>query len=937
MLIGIKATFITKMMKLTVLLALLTACSAGMDEAASLSKARQYYQSRDFRAASIELQNVLNANSQSVEGRFLRGSISLKTGDFSSAEKDLRYALENGWDQAETQLLLAEVLSRKKEYQAVLDTVSIKASYPDNIRAEFLGLLASTEQSLGKWKDSEGTIITAETIHKDALWVMKSRAMLQLFNGNAASSAATVERAIELYPANQDLWLFKATLAREKGDLAAIDENMQKVVDLEPLKMVTVWGRQARQEQCRVRLLQNQLEKALEALEPALKRFPANLELNYLRSIIAFKQDEYDVAREHLSNILRVEPEHYASLSLYGNLNYLGGDYSQAAYYLEKATAAKPGNLGDQTMLGRTYMKLGRYKDAEDRLKFVESRTGENAGLLSLMGISAIRGGDRQAGLKKLEKAAASAPDNAGIRNELARAYITTGDTGKAIGLLESALNKGDDSKKQAQTQLILVQAYLRSGEFNKAIEVSKELATQSPGSPLPHHLEGIAHEGNDDYAAARNSYRKALSIKPDFVLSMLSEAGLDVIAGDVEQARKRYEAVLKIKPEHTGAMTSLATLMAREGKKQETIDLLEKAREVDSKAIDPRVILSLFKLQEGQTAEALKLVEDARTTAPDDPRVLLALGKVQLANGKADAVKTLVRLTKRLPQLPEGHFLLAQARAAGGDLAGTRASLEKVLDLAPDHVPARLALGNLELGTGNTRAAMVIAKGLKSSGAGEADGYLLEGDVFMENKLSSLALKAYQAASGLIPWSSDPVIRINKAYRLAGNNKAGIKVLLEWLNNNPDDLAIRFALAGSYLTDGKLDAARAEYEKILVKQPENAVVLNDLAWLYHEKGKSGALEMARKASKLAPDNPVIQDTYGWILVQSGGASSGLATLEEAASKLPNNRGVQYHLAFTLAETGQVDKAKVILNDILQDGKPFGERGKAKILLAKLK
>lgn len=194
MLIGIKTTFFNKILNLAVLLALVTACSAGMDEATSLSKAREYYQSRDFRAALIELKNVLQANPQSAEGRFLRGNISLRTGYVSSAEKDLHHALKNGWDPAETQLLLAEVLYRKSEYQAVLDTVSIKDSYPDNIRAEFLGLLASAEQALGKWKDSEGTVITAETIHKNTLWGMKSRARLQLFKGDAVSSSATVDR-----------------------------------------------------------------------------------------------------------------------------------------------------------------------------------------------------------------------------------------------------------------------------------------------------------------------------------------------------------------------------------------------------------------------------------------------------------------------------------------------------------------------------------------------------------------------------------------------------------------------------------------------------------------------------------------------------------------------------------------------------------------------
>jgi len=937
MVTGTKATFITKILKLTVLVALLTACSTGMDEAASLGKAREYYQQRDLMAASIELKNVLQANPQNAEARFLLGSINLKIGDAASAEKDLRRALENGWDEAATQLLLAEVLSRKEEYQAILDDISIKDIYPDDIRAEFLGLLASAEQALGKWGDSEGTIITAETIHKDALWVLKSRARLQLFNSDATAAAATVERAIEQYPADQDIWLLKATLAQEKGDLTARDVSLQKVVDLEPLNIVSPWGRKARIEQCRVRLLQNQPEKALEALQPALKRFPSHPDLNYFRSVIAFKQGEYDITRIHLLKVLRVEPNHYASMSLYGNLSYMEKDYQQAAQYLKNATAARPDNLSDQTMLGRTYLILGRYTEAEGRLEFVVSRTGENAELLALLGTSAIMSGNRQAGLQKLEKAADVAPDDAGIRNELAMAYMTTGDTNKAIGLLESALDKGGESQKQAQTGSILVRAYLRSGEFNKAVDLSRDLVTQSPDSPLLHHLEGMAHEGNQDYTAARNSYRKALSVKPDYVPSILGEAGLDVRAGDAEQARKYYETVLEIQPDHSQAMASLAYLTARDGKIQETIDLLEKARKADSKAIDPRVIRSLYKLQEGQAAAALKLAEDARKTAPDDPRVLLALGKAQLANGKADAGKTLLRLTRTLPRLPDGHFYLAQAMAATGDVAGARASLKKALDLAPDYIQARLALGNLELQTGDTDAAMQVAQDLKSSDTGKAAGYLLEGDVLMGRKQTSSAIKAYQAASDLSPGSSETVIRINRAYRLAGNNEAGVKVLQDWLNDNPDNLTVRFVIAMSYLADGKQDAAIGEYEKILDKQPDNAEALNGLAWVYHEKGKPGALEMARKASKLAPDNPAIQDTYGWILVQAGGAASGLVVLENAASKLPNNREVQYHLAYALVKTRQADKARVILDEILKDGKPFGDRDKAEALSGKLK
>ena len=51
MVTGIKATFFAKLIKLAVLVALVTAC--GVDEAESLSMAREYYQQRDFKAASI--------------------------------------------------------------------------------------------------------------------------------------------------------------------------------------------------------------------------------------------------------------------------------------------------------------------------------------------------------------------------------------------------------------------------------------------------------------------------------------------------------------------------------------------------------------------------------------------------------------------------------------------------------------------------------------------------------------------------------------------------------------------------------------------------------------------------------------------------------------------------------------------------------------------
>lgn len=927
-----KLIILIRSMLLAWLVAHLSACG-GMSEQEGIAKARGYYQSRDLNAAGIELKNVLISNAQNAEARFLLGKISLEIGDAAGAEKNFRRALEAGWDEASSQLLLAEVLFRQGEFRSVLDDIPIKDSYPDDVKANLLGLWASAEQALGKWKDSEGTIITAGTIDKDALWVLQSRIRLQLKNGKEESADQLIDNATKLYPDSRDLWLLKANRALIKKDFAATDDYFQKVIDLDPPKIVSGWQRLARLGQCRVRLMQNETEKALETLKPALKHFSFDPELNYYRSVIAFQQGEYDVAKEYLLKVFRDDPNHYAGLLLSANLYYLQQDNSQAAYYLEKATAARPGNLDAQQALGKIYLTLGQYNEAQERFEFTASRTDESAELLTLLGIAKIKGGDEVSGLNNLKEAVNTSPEDADIRSELAKAYVTIGEPDKAIELLESALKKGDLSG-QAAADLIMI--YLQSSEFDKAIEMAKQLAEQVPDSPLPAHMEGLAYKGKNNRSAARNSFRKALEIKPDFILSILSLASLDAVEGDTVSARQRYEKVLELQPDQADALTSLAYLLDKEGKVSEAIELLEKARKSDDSAIYPRLALSSYYLRSGKAKVALTYAKEVEKISPKLPRGLLALIKAQLASGSPDAEATINTLIDVAPSLPEAHYYLALVRATARDATGARKSLNKTLELAPGHVKARQALGNLELTTGNLDAAMQIAHKLKTTQAGEAAGYLLEGDILMSQQKASKAITAYLEASERESDNSEVVVRINRAHRALGQPAAGYSALNNWLKKNPNDHSTRFVLAASQLADGLQDEAMTEYERILKKQPDHPVVLNDLAWLYYLKGKPEALDMARKANRLAPDNPAIQDTYGWLLVKAGRAESALVVLEAAASKLSSNREVSYHFAVALVETGQKGRAKQVLEKILEDNLPFQGREDANKLLMQL-
>ncbi len=932
---GKNICWLIRILPLVSLLVIISACSDGLDEQEYLGRARSYLESNDLNSATIELKNILLKNANNAEARYLLGEIYLKLGDLKSAEKELRRSLEAGWDEAAVQLSLAEAMYRQGKFQIVLDDIPIKDSYPDIVKADLLGILAASKSGLDKWDEAEEAISTGESITGSSLWLFQSKIRLEIHRNNLKSADQMLEHALLAHPGSQDLWLLRAGLSEGKGDLENTDMALQKVIDLDPPKNITAWERQARLGQCKIRIRQKDFVNARIALNPLLQSYPGDAEANFLDGLIAYTEGDLDLAEERLLKVFKVVPDHYGSLLLYGNLKYSQQDYQQAAYYLERAVSSHTEDVSTQTLLGKTYFKLGQYDEAGKRLEFAASRSGDNAELLALLGVTRFEQGDTRTAILELEKAAAAAPEDTGIRNVLAKAYIDTGNTERAISELESIL---EESGKNLHSEALLLIAHLRVGEFDKALELTDKLAEQLPDSPLPQSLAGHAYEGKKDFVSARRSYEAALKLNADYSMASLGLARLDLIAGDAGSARNRYHALLETQPNNADALVALARLSVKEqeGEVEEILELLEKARKVDEKSLESRLILANYYLYNGMAEEALVYATEAMMLSPRHPLAMLVLGRAQLGTGDVSSVNTMKKLTSRLPESADAHYYLAVARARFDDLPGTRQSLLRALELKPDHESALHVLAKLELNSGHFDSALKIAQQLTSSHPESKTGYLMEGDILLAQDDKNAALSAYQSALARSKVNNAAAIRISRLQRKRGDIAASHTVLQNWLEQHPEDFAVRFVLASSYLAAGNEDMAMGQLEQILDKQPDNPSVLNDLAWLYHQKGKSGALEMAEKAYRLAPDSPAIQDTYGWILVQTGKIESGLIPLEQAVSNAPENPDIRYHLAAALAKAGDKDRAKEELSSILQSGRQFSERAEALALQKEL-
>ena len=156
-------------------------------------------------------------------------------------------------------------------------------------------------------------------------------------------------------------------------------------------------------------------------------------------------------------------------------------------------------------------------------------------------------------------------------------------------------------------------------------------------------------------------------------------------------------------------------------------------------------------------------------------------------------------------------------------------------------------------------------------------------------------------------------------------------------MSQNPKDSDVR-RLYGQFLeAQGKQSQAVAEYEKLVEADAADPIALNNLAWQYAMENRSGAVELAEKAHRLAPENGSITDTYGWILHLQGDYERALAILERALRQSPDNADVKFHLAATYAKLGNKTRARAILTDLLETNSAFPSRAEAEEIARRLR
>jgi putative PEP-CTERM system TPR-repeat lipoprotein len=488
------------------------------------------------------------------------------------------------------------------------------------------------------------------------------------------------------------------------------------------------------------------------------------------------------------------------------------------------------------------------------------------------------------------------------------------------------------------QADVILVMWHLQRANYDQALKAIASLEKKQPDNPLTYNLKASIYTAKKDIAMARKLLERALELQPTYVPAAVNLAQLDLQEKNPKLARQRLEAILEKDKNNVQAMLALANLAPRiRATPKEAIGWLERAVAASSGALQPQLMLARAYAKEGELKKAMDVAQRAQSANPESAESLDTLGTLQIAAGeKEQAIATYGKLVKLQPDSPLALYRLASAEALGGDTAKAANTLMKALSFKPDFQDAQRALVELKIRAGQHSEAVKIAQQVQKQAAKSPLGYVLEGDARMGEKNYAQAIKSYETAFGMAK-SGALLIKLHAASTLGGKRAEADARLTQWLKDSPEDVGVRLYAADVSLRDGNNKRAIEQYEFVLRKQPDNVLVLNNLAWAYQQAKDSRALEMAERAYKLKPDSPDVTDTLGWMLSEQGNTSRGVELLQKAVAAAPGAQAIRFHLAQTYLKTGDKAKARTELERIESTGTKFPEEAEAVNLLKQLR
>lgn len=653
----------------------------------------------------------------------------------------------------------------------------------------------------------------------------------------------------------------------------------------------------------------------------------------YYAAIAHLESQQFDAAQKILLSGIEQHPKFAENYLLLARSYFDQQQYLQAEQYIKSYIQLKPNHAVATKLLAAIYIRLNRGQDALALLKPLEKTQSEDVNFLSLYGTALLLNKKMDEAQKILVKAQSMAQDNPVIATELAITHLSQGEHGSAEALLQKLQN---DNTGYIQADVLLVLSYIQSKAYSKAEEAAKKIIAKKENHPAPYNLLGMVYEQEQKFDLAKQYYLESLKRDPNFILAQNNLTELYLLQENYDFAEQNIQQTLMRHQKNLKAFLLMAYLKEKQGQMNEAQEWYDKAKLHYVDSILPGIELMSFYFRQGEFKNADKEADRLYSRFSKTPSVLSKVANVKLMLKKYDdAFKVFEDWQSVERANPYIDYMLAKISLSLNKLEKAQEYVDKSLALNESYIPSLVLKTNLFLFQGQYDKADQVSQKILTL-APELDfSHAMRGKVFFMQKEFKQSLTSFEKAYA-ISASFENVTAYFDA--LVANEKVSqaMEMIEGWIAEHPKHVGIRRFVALRALGLKLDDKARQYYEQILALTKGDFVVFNNLAYLYQKHDLDKALDYANKAYELAPNEPKVMDTLGWILVNKKQAVKALPLLEQALRLAPDQLDVQFHLAKALHQIGSHKEAFELVKRSLSKDEPFEEKGNATKLYQQL-
>jgi tetratricopeptide (TPR) repeat protein len=657
---------------------------------------------------------------------------------------------------------------------------------------------------------------------------------------------------------------------------------------------------------------------------------------------------------EFTTQLLKRDPNSFDGHRLVGDLNYSkatdafknrrpeeGQSFlDAAATEYRKADSVKPSQLGVSMQLARVLAAKGDFTGSETiyrrvigtdktyqysynelyRILLIQNKPGDaeqvlktafvnnpkQFGFLALLAMHYYRLGRRDEMVNVLNQIKSHANDFELAYQTVGDFYLRMGDGDSAIREYKEGIAK--DAKKKATYQKRIIEVLMRQGKRAEAAEINSQILKEDPKDNDARGLAATFLLDKGDVAKALAELQAVVTAAPTNPVSRYNLGRAHAFRGEYEQARQQFNKAIELNPNNILARLALAQLQVGRQEYDAALKTAEAILAIDKGNGNARLIESAALMGQRKFGDSRVMLDTMLKANPSSPDVLYQLGLVNLNENKYKEAEDAFRRSYQLnPANPRGLMGTVETYMAQNKPEEALKLLQAESDKAPGRLDLLLATGNIAVRAGKYDFAIQTFNRVLA----QMDKADKKGDIYL---------------------------RIGEVYRRKGDANGAIQALQKARETLPDNIMVLSTLA--LVLDGasRKPEAKQFYEAILKLNPNDPVVLNNLAFLLAETGGDldDALTKAQHAKQIRPDLYEVSDTLGWIYLKKGMADNAIDVFKDLVAKEPHHATYRFHLGMAYSQKGDKTKALDQLKEALKLNPARDEKDKIQQMITRL-